>query len=243
MAATNATLMKSAIADYKKFVNDSRKSLQTHIRVLPPPSLANKPDLDLAVRPKDLSMEDVPEHWNVAPRVAQARLSNAELDRTFGLFNVVKHKTEEELEIGRIWTPNYQGEYEVRAGDRWGDTYIGLQPVFAGLTEEAFDRTAATALQNLPYAFSGSRASDFSARGRHAVRDLAMRPFNAMRYLMRLAVLYVSSILIEDMNDELEASVDGHSVDIKWVNTTGVLNAVVTEAVKEGVLGMIAVWG
>jgi hypothetical protein len=227
-------LMAQMLNKYKSEKANSHKQIQSGLRMLPPPVLAPKTDLTKATESFIECIEAVPTSWAVEDRIANARFQYSELDRTFGLFNVVKNKTEMELEMGRIWSSKFRGQFEVRPGDRWGDVNIGLEPVFAGLTEEAFDRTAAAALQNLPYAFSGSRASDFSAKGRHAVRDLAMRPFNATRYLMRLAVLHCAAMLVESCGDELEATVDGNSSDIKWVGTTGVLNGVVIEAVRQG---------
>lgn len=141
---------------------------------------------------------ELPEQWDVPRQVARDKITNKlQLRRGYTLFKMRKNKMVDEIGVGRNWNTDYPMKVTCTEGFEWGNVKLALEPIFAGLADETLEKQSANALANLPFAFAGTSARDFTAYGRYAVRDLANRQFNPVRFMYRLCVLYFTAQIME----------------------------------------------
>lgn len=82
----------------------------------------------------------------------------------------------------------------------------------------------------MPYIFSGTRVADFTPQARYAIRDLVNRPFNAIRYLYRLTVLFVVSRMMEQSGMDLVIDGINNPPDLRYIGAPGDMSLLITEA-------------
>jgi hypothetical protein len=153
-------------------------------------------------------------------------------EQGFSLMCTRKGRLEQTVAVGRDWEPNYPGNFHVVEGKPWGSVKFSLMPAFAGLADEVLDKTTMAALSGLPHIASGGRASDFTVAARHGLRELIGRDFNATRFLVRLAVMWVGAMLAEQQRDELVAANASGMREPVYVNTMPEINTMIVEATQ-----------
>lgn len=175
---------------------------------------------------------NVPESWMQPYSVCSHRWSGGILRRGFSIVEIRKNKLKQSLPIGRVWNSIYTGRFDVHRGAAWGSRLLKLEPVFAGLGEESLEKGALNALAALPYAFAGSRASDFSDDARHAVHGLANRPYNAIRLLVRLAVMWLGASICEESNEHLKLVGFDAAPDVRYIRSSGDMSTGLSDAIN-----------
>jgi hypothetical protein len=200
---------------------------------LMPKPICNRPVAELPGNYLDNTEEigEVPESWKQPYSICSARWHKGRLRRGFSLVEIRKNRVKSIEQVGRKWTPYFQGEFRVDRGAEWGSKFLKLEPVFAGLGSETLERTALNALSALPYAFAGARASDFSEDARHAVHGLTRRPYNAVRLLTRLAVMWIGATLCEQESRRLTLAGYGTAPAVRYIRSCGDMSIGLTDAI------------
>jgi hypothetical protein len=162
----------------------------------------------------------------------QDRMRGSAVNHRHALLKMRKNTVRDEISVGRSWTPFYAMNPKFPDSDEWGSVSLGLQPVFAGLASESLERSAVQALANLPYAFCRASQADFTARGRHALVQLVDRPLNAVRFLWRLASMYLAAIILEAEGRHLTVNSTAGLEQPRSITSVTDLVAVLTHAME-----------
>jgi hypothetical protein len=212
------------------FGRKQQKMYALGVSKLPIPTVVNTDNFGQIGEPQNELPSKIPERMDEPTRVVTMRMEKSKLDRQFMLHGMRNGSAEHTLKLGRVWSPWYEAAFSFRNGYTWGDAEVTLEPIFAGLTEEAMERQSVNALANLPFAFAGTRASDFTAHARYALRDLVNRPFNAIRLLYRLCVLYLTSRILEQDNEVLDVVGVTKPPLLRFIRGTGEFSVLLSEA-------------
>lgn len=172
----------------------------------------------------------IPESWTRDPAIARHRMKFGVITRGYSLFGLRKDKLVSEQAVGRDWSPQYPASVRFEDSPPWGDAKLAMLPAFAGLGDEVLDRSAIQALSSLPFAFANARVNDFSASARHAVSTLVNRDYNPVRFLWRLAAMFLGCALAEEAGGELEVSTIAGARDPRFISGTPELNVMLIEA-------------
>ncbi|GFM95123.1 hypothetical protein MMARV_C010P2 [viral metagenome] len=174
----------------------------------------------------------VPEKWHKDRVLAKSLVTLGIVRRAFTLMCVRKKRLEKTLAIGRDWECVYDGVPTIIEGHAWGNERFALMPGFAGLADEVFDRTTMNALSGLPYIATTGRQQDITPTARHAIRDLLNRDFNGVRYLWRLAVMWMTAALCELQNDDFMITDLQGQATVSDINGMQPLNNALIEAAQ-----------
>lgn len=177
-------------------------------------------------------MGQIPEEWQESSAITRYRVDSTRVHRGFSLYGVHSNKLTETHNIGRTWSAEYPGEFSFVRGHVWGDIELVLEPAFAGLEEEAAEKTAFAALSNLPHSFGGAKVGEFHAHSRYSLRDLINREFNCVRYLWRLAVLWITAKCVELDGGMLEVTGVSGAPETKFIKTIGEFSNMLTAAAE-----------
>jgi hypothetical protein len=175
----------------------------------------------------------VPESWKVAPTVYRTKMQGQTLDRRFSLHQLHKDKLHAHVEIGRRWTPNFSAKYEFIQGRDWGASSIKMQPAYASLANEQVDRSTISALQALGFSFPGARSSEIVIDARGPIKFLSESTFNPVRYLVRLACLYLTASIVEEQGSMISVVGADGTPEINYLHSAGDISRNVINAVHE----------
>jgi hypothetical protein len=114
-----------------------------------------------------------------------------------------KGKIEYSQGVGRSWDVNWAWDPEFVACPEYGSGVPTLHPALAPLANEVMDRHALQALTNISRVFSEVRPGQLSTTARAAIRTLPKEPANHVRYLQRLASLYLAAAAVENQGGTL----------------------------------------
>lgn len=226
--AARSIKFREALGRTKGFTNICRMG---H-KLLPKP-ICNRPipELPAELYTNEKPMGEVPEAWMQPYSVCAARWRKGVLRRGFSIVEVRKNKVENVEQIGRVWSPYFEGAFHVDRGAAWGSKFIKLEPVFSGLGSETLEKTALNALSALPYAFAGARASDFSDDARHGVHGLTRRPYNAVRLLTRFAVMWLGALFCEEESRRLVLAGYDSAPAVRYIRSCGDMSIGLTDAI------------
>lgn len=230
--------MDSLFTEYKRKVDNKYAILRSTHKAMPKLTNIGMHDVKQEYLSCELTatqLGGIPQTWNVTKPIISYRMEGSTLRRTYALYKAKKDKVVDALEVGRRWKPEFTGKTSFVPCTQWGTMQLKMEPAFAGLANETIENSSLQALANMPYAFSGSKAADFTVDARHATRDLVNKPYNPVRLLYRLAALYVGAWLAERDGTTLTFRGCKTAPDVRYIKGPGEFSVLVTDA-RDGVI-------
>lgn len=186
------------------------------------------------VTPGDV--QDVLTSLTIRPAVqaeprAVVSLSANQVDLRYNLIGVGP-TTRGEVPVGRVWEPAKCAIHWGVSSD-WGSLPTALVPAAAGAAASIADRNTAAAVAQMPTLFfKTTPTAEFGAAVRRSVEMLSREDTNCVRFIWRLAALYVGTRICEEMSGGAAGGVQlgcGDPVDIRYIDQVAGFTAMLSD--------------
>ncbi len=125
----------------------------------------------------------------------KARVAGASFDARYSILACQQGSTDREYRVGRIW--HFDGAVGVRGGRSWGDSTMQLCAPFSAVCLPRSDRSSMSAWAAVVSKYAAAAAM-MPAHFSSDVSTLLYQDVNTIRFVYRLAALYVAALLHGD---------------------------------------------
>lgn len=164
--------------------------------------------------------------------------STNRVDMRYNLIGIGQH-VKEEVAVGRVWSPARCAIHWGVSSD-WGAVPTALVPAAAGAAASIPDRNTAAAVAQMPTLFfKTTPTAEFGAAVRRSVEMLAREDTNCVRFVWRLAALYIGVRICEEMAGGTAGGVQmgcGAPVDIRYIDQVAGLTSLLSDEINRDVV-------